>query len=83
MGFSMRAANAGASARTVMPIATGRMMIAATSMIFCTGGGTYWPSPRKNRNERSRITGSVTRHSTLLMAVRVMLSATSPRARWL
>nr|WP_233198532.1 MULTISPECIES: hypothetical protein [Luteimonas] len=66
-----------------MPRLTGSTMITATSTIFCVGGGTYWPAPRKYASDRLRMIGSVSRHSTLLTAVRVMLSATSPRARWL
>ena len=46
-------------------------------------GGTYWPAPMKYSSERLRIRGRVIRQSRLLIAVRVMLRATSPRARWL
>ncbi len=82
-GFSVRAAKPGARARMNMPSATGSTMITATSTTLRIGGGTYWPEPKKYSSERLRISGRVSRHSTLLIAVRVMLSATSPRARWL
>lgn len=83
IGCSMRRAKPGAHARISMANATGIRMITATSMIFCTDGGTYWPLPRKKSSDRLRASGSVTRQSTLLIAVRVMLRATSLRARWL
>ena len=83
IGFSSAAATFGKPARSAMPMSTGSTMIAATSMTLRVGGGTYWSWPRKCTSAASTISGSVTSASRLLIAVRVMLSATSPCARWL
>ena len=50
-------------------------------MIFCVGAGTYWPAPRKYDSDQFSTSGSQASASTLLIAVSVMLSATSPWAR--
>ena len=82
-GRSRRAAKAGARARIAMPIATGTSTIAKTWMTLSNCSGITLPSPTNCSSEKLTINGSVSSESRLLTAVRVMLSATSPRARWL
>ena len=80
-GLSSRSARSGRHARRPMPMATGRITSTPTSMIFRVGGGTAWSLASSSASPKAVQTGSVTRASTLLMAVSVMFSATSPRAR--
>ncbi len=82
-GFSAASASAGYHARSAMPSVTGAITSTATSSTLPTGGGTCASAPRNHDSASAVHSGSVSRASRLLMAVSVMLSATSPRAMWL
>lgn len=78
----MRRANAGARRLTSMPRPTGSRISANTLTISTSGIDTS--SCRSNHAiAKPVMSGRVTTAMTVLMAVSVMLSATSPRNRWL
>lgn len=67
----------------IVPMTTGTSTMAKTCTTLSVCRGMALPSPMKALSEKPTTKGSVKRESRLLTAVRVMLSATSPLARWL
>ncbi len=82
-GRSRPRASAGRRARTNMPIATGTSTTTKTCATLPGCMETARSPVMKCASEELTISGSVRSESTALTAVRVMLSATSPLARWL
>ena len=83
IGFSRRSVALGKRRRTNIPIATGTSTITTTLSISSGCSAILRSVPMKNRIERLTTIGRVKTEITELMAVRVMLSATSARAMWL
>ncbi|MNV83556.1 hypothetical protein D3C71_1773720 [compost metagenome] len=79
----MARAKPGLKPRTSIPRHTGSSTIMKTSMVFLSCSPTVISPGWNQAIDRLTITGRVSTAITELIAVRLMLSATSPRNRWL
>ena len=82
-GRAMRWAKAGQRLRSHMPISTGPSTMTNTCSTLANCSGIACSPDMKCASDQLTISGKVRIDSAELIAVSVMLSATSPSARWL